>query len=429
MSSTDVVSSSNKAAIARQDGPLIRDDRSPLNLSTNFVRLDLDLALHRFFTFPADFTKRTGLNREFLSDTGFYLSADGQTIFCQFCNYKITSYEDWKNLNSAEDYDNKHRESSPTCDLFNKETQNLPLEQNDCINFRFESIRLFSLLKANWTSTMSVYDLARSAFYFAGEEDKCRCIFCKLEVRGWEPGDSANQEHKRWNTKCPFICGTQLGNVNIGDELAPSSSGNALGVQQINPFLKSFDYSKYPKLNVFSRRYSLEALGVRDLIPPKNPSYASIHSRIKSFKNWPKSMTQRPEDLAAAGLYYTGIGDRVCCFQCGLGLKDWDSSDDPFVEHITWSSTCQYLMMKKGIKFIQKVMEKASLVPELLCEGAENVENTKRGYLCKKCKKADANIVYLSCGHMVNCTGCADENRNCSTCNNKILAKLQVFLN
>jgi len=54
--------------------------------------------------------------------------------------------------------------------------------------------------------------------------------------------------------------------------------------------------------------------------------------------------------------YFLGIGDRVLCFQCGGGLKDWDPKDGPWVEHAKWFGSCPYLAMKKGKEFINQVI-------------------------------------------------------------------------
>ncbi|KAF4529739.1 hypothetical protein B566_EDAN017892 [Ephemera danica] len=58
-----------------------------------------------------------------------------------------------------------------------------------------------------------------------------------------------------------------------------------------------------------------------------------IH-RLMSFRNW--KGIQTPELLAKAGFYFFNVDDRVMCFECGLGLKDWQPTDVPDVEHRKW---------------------------------------------------------------------------------------------
>lgn len=68
---------------------------------------------------------------------------------------------------------------------------------------------------------------------------------------------------------------------------------------------------------------------------PKYPSYAILSERIKSFSDWPASMTQTPRDMALAGFFYAGYGDYTRCFFCGGGLRNWEAGDDPCVSQST----------------------------------------------------------------------------------------------
>ena len=44
-------------------------------------------------------------------------------------------------------------------------------------------------------------------------------------------------------------------------------------------------------------------------------------SRLNTFVDWPISLQQKPAELAAAGFFYSGRGDKVYCFSCGIGKK------------------------------------------------------------------------------------------------------------
>jgi len=87
-------------------------------------------------------------------------------------------------------------------------------------NYKFEAIRLYSFLTLEGLSfKVSVFELARCGFYYAGSEDYSRCVFCQLEVRGWEEDDTVEGEHRRWNPTCPFLVNPKdVGNVPIGQE-------------------------------------------------------------------------------------------------------------------------------------------------------------------------------------------------------------------
>jgi len=76
-----------------------------------------------------------------------------------------------------------------------------------------------------------------------------------------------------------------------------------------------------------------------------NPQYLTYESRIETFKNWPKYMTPRPNDLAKAGFYHSGPSDRVTCFYCSIILLNWKPTDDPWHEHHRHSPNCPLVQM------------------------------------------------------------------------------------
>jgi hypothetical protein len=51
---------------------------------------------------------------------------------------------------------------------------------------------------------------------------------------------------------------------------------------------------------------------------------------------------------------FTGKGDQAVCFYCGVGLKDWEEMDDPWVEHAVWSAKCIHVVLIKGQAFIEE---------------------------------------------------------------------------
>ena len=78
---------------------------------------------------------------------------------------------------------------------------------------------------------------------------------------------------------------------------------------------------------------------------PYDVSMADCTKRINSFISWPKQMAQRPPELAASGFYYTGYGDVVQCFFCGILLKYWLHNDKVDVEHKHHSPDCKFHCM------------------------------------------------------------------------------------
>lgn len=68
-------------------------------------------------------------------------------------------------------------------------------------------------------------------------------------------------------------------------------------------------------------------------------------NRLRTFDTYPKQMIPDKYELAKAGLYYTGLSDRVTCFECAVKFKDWERNDDAMSEHDKWSPNCEYIKM------------------------------------------------------------------------------------
>jgi Inhibitor of Apoptosis domain len=209
--------------------------------------LKLSLALHRFLTYPFAFEQETNLKRIDLANSGLYLSECKQLLNCYFCSGEIEiSTPDL----SSDEIDTMHKELSPRCPLFNESTENVPLVSSNCINHRFEAFRLYSLLLVEWSTPVSIYDLAHLGFMYANNENNVRCAFCKLEVRGWLPSDVIEQEHLSRRPECPFLSLQDVGNVPIGDEFLDSTtaafgnSGMSSIMKSMNNFLLQFYLQK-----------------------------------------------------------------------------------------------------------------------------------------------------------------------------------------
>lgn len=84
-----------------------------------------------------------------------------------------------------------------------------------------------------------------------------------------------------------------------------------------------------------------------------HPYYQSFERRIQRFKNWTGSVD--PRLLARAGFFYTDREDYVICFACGIGVKNWDSSCDPWSEHQKYKPKCPFL--QTGLKDYRREIE------------------------------------------------------------------------
>ena len=84
------------------------------------------------------------------------------------------------------------------------------------------------------------------------------------------------------------------------------------------------------------------------VLPHRRPMYSNFvtqNSRLETFATWPVQLAQTPSELASAGFFYTGCGDKVKCFSGGCGLEMWEPGDNPRLEHSHWYPDCSFVRM------------------------------------------------------------------------------------
>lgn len=334
-------------------------------------------------------------------------------------------------------------------------TQQNTAVDNECTGVKpmyYESNRLRSF--TNWPSRyQSPAVLAKHGFYFVHVEDHVKCAFCNIELGKWEENDSIERDHRRFSPNCPFI-NNKAANIPLGstETTMPQQGEDTCGKfgLEVRPnSCTEREKSDYNKLN-------LPNIGKT----PAFPNRTRLESRVETFKHWPISITQRPQELAEAGFYYTGKSDHTLCFFCGGGLKNWVHDDDPWEQHALWFSKCNYLILQKGYDFIAEVCNKYKAVltqsealalstpseekpvvetKETNVESKAKLESSvdKEGQtspsgslttLCKICYDKEIGMVFLPCGHICTCIDCATGLGNCAVCRKPIEATTRVFL-
>lgn len=331
---------------------------------------------------------------------------------------------------------------------------------------KYEQNRLDSFNHPSWTRFMDRKKLARCGFYYFGEEDHVRCAFCGVEIGQWVCGDDCETDHQRWGFMCPFLRGIKVGNIAINPSTAAPTRPHSedfyygrIGVE-IRPHSVSEEYE--PTIQTINNEnIRIESLKANLHSGPIHTIYATEQSRLATFKDWPRSLKQKPKELAEAGFYYTGHGDKTTCFHCGLGLKDWDENDDPWEQHARWYSKCSHVVLNKSIEFIQQVLNTqpphlrrdaalelirnnsgeisaepsvSSIIPvsEALTVGTSNSGSNPsppgdEGCLCRICYLERWDVLFLPCKHALACKKCAPLLATCPLCREPITATLRIY--
>ncbi|XP_060592057.1 baculoviral IAP repeat-containing protein 8-like [Ruditapes philippinarum] len=200
---------------------------------------------------------------------------------------------------------------------------------------------------ARWTrSNPDPVCLSEAGFFYTNQSDLVRCFQCGIGLKDFTEGDDPLLEHVRYSGDCNYLQ-EYLGPVRL------SSIKNKCEEQD--------------KEKAIPRNYIQNC---------RHPELKTYEARLLSFKNWPRHLSQKPETLADAGLFYLGIEDLVRCFMCDGGLRRWDEDDDPWTEHCRWFPDCAYAREKKGDEFIALVKASAEYNSEETGNASSDTEGT-----------------------------------------------------
>lgn len=174
------------------------------------------------------------------------------------------------------------------------------------------------------------------------------------------------------------------------------------------------------------------------VIRPYYSQYSAEVTRLNSFKTWSKDMTQKPADMADAGFFYTKQSDKVICYFCGGGMKDWSPDDIPWEEHARFFQSCPYVLIIKGEEFIHEIVsgkvkssERCGLSGSVknVCVEEPGEKIKFRNLICKICFENDLDSVFIPCGHAVACGKCSLSlnNNTCPICRKVYLKSIKIY--
>lgn len=388
-------------------------------------------------------------------------------------NYRASHGLDITDNNSSDKRDKQHMSEA---------NKSGPNQQITDLNVEANRLRTLE----NWyVPFIDKHQLALLGFYYYGPNDLVKCYFCGVEVGMWEDGDDVLTDHMRWSPSCSFIRRHQTNNVPINEALLnqtlpPPPTPDVFGMERLtNTVSEGSIESIHSEDDIHIYQHELFNRGGIDAVlqgeennvfssiqydkptitRPEFPEYAVEAKRVESYEDWPKTIRQRPQQLSDAGFFYTGKGDRVCCFSCGGGLKDWEQNDDPWEQHAMWYGKCEYLKLMKGNDFIEKMAKKrdemckasneemassssqasssatsstarlseTSASEKMEEDKSDEEEEKKDSKLCKICYSNEYNTIFLPCGHVIACAKCASSVTKCPACRQPYTNVMRVY--
>lgn len=97
---------------------------------------------------------------------------------------------------------------------------------------------------------------------------------------------------------------------------------------------------------------------------------------MDSFKSWPRSIPINPLELCVAGLFYTGVSDKVICPACNVYVQNCTSTDIPLKKH---RYACKFVSAFKELQKYSNSEERLKTLRELsTSHNVINVEDYAR---------------------------------------------------
>ncbi|XP_053130276.1 E3 ubiquitin-protein ligase XIAP isoform X2 [Hemicordylus capensis] len=211
-------------------------------------------------------------------------------------------------------------------------------EENPDRELAKECCRLQTFANFPSRCPVSSLTLARAGFFYTGEGDKVKCFSCHATVEGWQPMDTAVGRHRAVSPSCTFINDLTFSKQDIHSVLPNCQPRIENGLGDSSPLDPS------PELCADYLLRSGQVVDLSDTLYPRNPAMCREEARLRSFLNWPPYAPIAPEELAKAGLYYTGTEDQVECFCCGGKLKNWEPCDQAWSEHRRHFPRCFFVL-------------------------------------------------------------------------------------
>ncbi|XP_063699873.1 death-associated inhibitor of apoptosis 1-like [Culicoides brevitarsis] len=277
------------------------------------------------------------------------------------------------------------------------------LKQDD-LNFNREHDRVLSFKDLS-LNDISTDLMALTGLYYIAETQEIKCYFCKYILKNITKDEDIIKLHYKFSRGCPLMTRRRTANI-PNDEI------------RLDLNLPPLIYDECGTGQSYASPFSYHET--------KFPQFQSLQERLKTFATWPKELKQEPEKLAESGLFYTKDGDKVKCFDCGLGLNKWEAEDEPWIEHAKYAKNCQYVKFVKGKDFTEQIKNnKVTKVRDN--RNSEEMKILYENNLCKNCNEGLSEVINLPCNHDGLCSICAISQNKCFVCLTTIEGRVRLY--
>ena len=270
-------------------------------------------------------------------------------IRCVYCNYECILFKNY-HLNTflKSPFDEHKEKSAKSCPIFNESSYSIDLANTNEIITDFKSTITKYQERLKWLQCL--YDFEKN------ESNSDNNVNAIQMLSNSENFKQLNDVEVKQLPKILEHLNLLYQNNLDANETSNNTSSNTAIVYVPGVSSNSGSTTATSDFNKLQN-----VLGLSDSVISErayHPAYTSYQARLETYKEWPATLSQQPNDLAKAGFYYFGIKDMVKCFFCNGGLKNWDHNDDPYQDHVRWFPKCQFIRQLMGAEYVEQVREK-----------------------------------------------------------------------
>lgn len=325
--------------------------------SSTSTPMDLHREDVRLVTFDNEHWDVPFLDKGKLAQIGFYYIGPQDTVKCHFCRVEIGKWEE------DDDCFTEHSRWSPSCPLLRRQqTDNVPINAEE-LNQILPPITYDTCGLSGGGVLIRPNAYAERSFTPSAEHDLSR----EQQAPTISPSslrstpESVPEESGRSSSGGGLMSVGSSGNTspyrfNNGVIAQQSHSPSSALVMEPTHGLMTSPQQPQPQM-MAPQMYSGSSTSQSFFNPVTTPHLEIEANRLKTFKEWPIQLKMKPVELSDAGFFYTGMGDRVQCFSCGGGLKNWEDDDVAWEQHALWYPNCEYMKLIRGQKYIDAVQQ------------------------------------------------------------------------
>ncbi|XP_048255805.1 baculoviral IAP repeat-containing protein 7-B-like [Haliotis rufescens] len=343
---------------------------------------------HRRQTYGADGHRWSGKkDKAVLARAGFTFTGIGDKVECERCGLKLLNWTD------TDDALHEHATRRTHCpfivSLYRKLGQTPPPKHPQYQHMR---ARLDSF--ADWPRRYvpkTPEELAAAGFFYIGSADRVTCFQCGITLRDWEEEHDPVAEHQRYSEHCQFINKTDLNQLGVAtrtvEEKKTEHNGRTDTDRQNS--VNNNHVTNTPEACSIQRTSSSTNERLRPMVGGLNFSACQILEADSSVSR------SSPIQPTAGGT------DSLPKTHPSVSCSTDPQASQPGREGSLVTPTSQRLVVEN-----KRLREKSA---------------------CRMCRNEAVGVLFLPCGHLVTCSGCAPTITDCIICGKTLLGTVKTF--